>query len=122
MSMPLAIKPASEGLENQPSRKLGCLQMLQLHRLVEADDWTRGKTGPRPPRPLASRDRKGKPAHHPWTNDVSRAPTASAQLLLRPGLAQLLPEEALPATTLRRRFDQLNQAIEQWLSEQKFVA
>jgi len=42
--------------------------------------------------------------------------------LLRPGLAQLLPQEAAPATTLRRRFDQLDEAIEQWLQDQKFAA
>lgn len=42
--------------------------------------------------------------------------------LLRPGLAQLLPEEAAADTTLRRRFDQLDQAIEQWLQDQKFAA
>jgi hypothetical protein len=42
--------------------------------------------------------------------------------LLRPGLAQLLPEEALPGTTLRRRFDQLDQAIAQWLEDQNFAA
>ena len=42
--------------------------------------------------------------------------------LLNPGLAQLLSEEAAPETTLRRRFDQLDEAIEQWLEEQKFVA
>jgi hypothetical protein len=42
--------------------------------------------------------------------------------LLRPGLAQLLPEEATPGTTLRRRFDQLDEAIERWLQEQNFAA
>jgi hypothetical protein len=42
--------------------------------------------------------------------------------LLRPGFAQLLPEEAAGETTLRRRFDQLDQAIEQWLMDQKFAA
>jgi hypothetical protein len=42
--------------------------------------------------------------------------------LLRPGLAQLLPEEAKSATTLRRRFDQLDEAIERWLEDQKFAA
>jgi hypothetical protein len=42
--------------------------------------------------------------------------------LLRPGLAQLLPEEAAPGTTLRRRFDQLDEAIDQWLEEQNFAA
>jgi hypothetical protein len=42
--------------------------------------------------------------------------------LFRPGLAQLLPEQAAPATTLRRRFDQLDEAIAQWLEDQKFAA
>ena len=40
--------------------------------------------------------------------------------LLRPGLAQLLPDEA--GTNLRRRFDQLDEAIERWLQEQNFAA
>ena len=42
--------------------------------------------------------------------------------LLRPGLAHLLPEEAAPGTILRRRFDQLDEAIAQWLEEQNFAA
>ena len=42
--------------------------------------------------------------------------------LFRPGLAQLLPEPAAPETTLRRRFDQLDEAIEQWLKDHKFAA
>ena len=42
--------------------------------------------------------------------------------LLRPGLAQLLPDEAAPETTLRRRFDQLDEAIAQWIEDQKFAA
>lgn len=42
--------------------------------------------------------------------------------LLRPGLAQLIPEEAAPTTKLRRRFDQLDEAIDQWLTDQRFVA
>ena len=37
--------------------------------------------------------------------------------LLRPGLAQVLPNEAAPNTILRRRFDQLDAAIDQWLDE-----
>jgi hypothetical protein len=41
--------------------------------------------------------------------------------LLRPGLAQLLPEEATPQTPLRRRFDPLDEAVEQYLQE-KFLA
>jgi hypothetical protein len=42
--------------------------------------------------------------------------------LLRPGLAQLLPEEAPSGTPLRRRFDQLDEAIAAWLEEQGFAA
>ena len=42
--------------------------------------------------------------------------------LLRPGLAQLLPEEAPAGTPLRRRFDQLDEAIVEWLEEQGFAA
>jgi len=42
--------------------------------------------------------------------------------LLRPGLDHILPEEAAPETPLRRRFDQLDEAIEQWLEDQKFAA
>ena len=42
--------------------------------------------------------------------------------LLRPGLAQLLPEEAAPDTNLHRRFNQLDQAIKQWLEEQNLAA
>jgi hypothetical protein len=42
--------------------------------------------------------------------------------LLRPGLAQLLPEEPAPDTTLRRCFDHLDEAIAQWLEDQKFAA
>ncbi len=42
--------------------------------------------------------------------------------LLRPGLAQLSPEEAAPGSPLRRRFDQLDEAIAQWLEDEKFAA
>jgi len=42
--------------------------------------------------------------------------------LLRPGLAQLWPEEAAPGSLLRRRFDQLDEAIAQWLEDEKFAA
>jgi hypothetical protein len=33
-----------------------------------------------------------------------------------------MPEEATSGTTLRRRFDQLDEAIERWLQEQNFAA
>jgi len=42
--------------------------------------------------------------------------------VLRPGLAQVLPNEATPDTILRRRFDQLDAAIDQWLDEHKMAA
>jgi len=42
--------------------------------------------------------------------------------LLRPGLAQVLPEAASPETALRRRFDQLDEAIERWLAEHSLAA
>jgi hypothetical protein len=42
--------------------------------------------------------------------------------LLRPGLAQVVPEAAASNPTLRRRFDQLDQAIEQWLTDQRLAA
>jgi hypothetical protein len=42
--------------------------------------------------------------------------------LLRPGLSELVPEEAASDTTLRQRFDQLDQAIEQWLTDQRLAA
>ena len=42
--------------------------------------------------------------------------------VLRPGLAQVLAPEAGDGSSLRRRFDQLDAAIEQWLEEQKVAA
>ena len=42
--------------------------------------------------------------------------------LLRPGLAQVLPEEGPAETPLRRRFDQLDEAIAEWLEEQGLAA
>jgi hypothetical protein len=42
--------------------------------------------------------------------------------LLRPGLAQVIPAPATTETLLRRRFDQLDEAIEQWFAEQKLAA
>ena len=48
--------------------------------------------------------------------------TRSYNRLLRPGLAQVLPPEASPGTTLRRRFDQLDAAIDEWLKEHHMAA
>lgn len=42
--------------------------------------------------------------------------------LLRPGLAQILPDEATPGTTLRRRLEQLDAGIDQWLEEHQMAA
>jgi hypothetical protein len=42
--------------------------------------------------------------------------------VLRPGLAEIVPEEAAPGTTLRRRFDQLDAAIDEWIEQQKVPA
>jgi hypothetical protein len=42
--------------------------------------------------------------------------------LLRPGLAQIVPHEAAPGTTLRQRFDQLDAAIAQWIEEHNMAA
>jgi hypothetical protein len=42
--------------------------------------------------------------------------------VLRPGLAQVIPEEAEQDSTLRRQFDRLDQAINQWMAEQKVPA
>jgi len=42
--------------------------------------------------------------------------------LLRAGLAQVLPEESPAETPLRRRFDQLDEAIAKWLEEQSLAA
>ena len=42
--------------------------------------------------------------------------------VLRPGLAQVIPKEAQDDSTLRRQFDRLDQAISQWIEEQKVPA
>jgi hypothetical protein len=41
--------------------------------------------------------------------------------LLRPGLARILPDEALDDSPLRRRFDQLDAAIDRLIQDQKLV-
>jgi hypothetical protein len=48
--------------------------------------------------------------------------TRTYNRLLRPGLAQIIPEEACDDSELRRGFDQLDAKIEQWMNEQKMVA
>jgi hypothetical protein len=47
--------------------------------------------------------------------------TRSYNRWLRPGFAQILPEEAVPGTVLRRRFDQLDEIIEQSLKDLKLA-
>jgi hypothetical protein len=42
--------------------------------------------------------------------------------VLRPGLARVIPAEAVDDSTLRRRFDQLDAEIEQWIEAQKVPA
>ena len=42
--------------------------------------------------------------------------------VLRPGLAQIIPEEAQEDSVLRRQFDRLDQAINRWVEEQKVPA
>ena len=47
---------------------------------------------------------------------------SSEALSVRPGLAQVAPEEAQEDSALRQQFDRLDQAINQWLQEQKVPA
>jgi hypothetical protein len=42
--------------------------------------------------------------------------------LLRPGLAEVMPQEASPDTTIRRRFDQLDAALDEWFNENSMAA
>jgi hypothetical protein len=49
-----------------------------------------------------------------WTRAYNR--------LLRPGLAQVLPEEALDDSALRRAFDQLQRAIDDRIEEENIAA
>jgi hypothetical protein len=48
--------------------------------------------------------------------------TRSYNRILRPGLAQVIPEAALDDAGLRHRFDQLDDAIERWIKDQKVPA
>jgi hypothetical protein len=48
--------------------------------------------------------------------------TRSYHRLLRPGLAQIVPNEATPGSTLRQRFDQLDAALDQWIEEHHMAA
>ena len=42
--------------------------------------------------------------------------------ILRPGLSQAVPTEARDDSTLRRRFDALHDAIDEWINDQKLAA
>jgi hypothetical protein len=42
--------------------------------------------------------------------------------ILRPGLAQIIPEEALDDSPLRREFDALDQMLDRWIEERKVAA
>jgi hypothetical protein len=48
--------------------------------------------------------------------------TRTYNRLLRPGLAQVVPEAALDDTDLRRGFDDLDAKIERWMDEHRMVA
>jgi hypothetical protein len=48
--------------------------------------------------------------------------TRTYNRLLRPGLAQIIPEEALDDCDLRRSFDQLDETIERWIEREKVPA
>jgi hypothetical protein len=48
--------------------------------------------------------------------------TRTYNRLLRPGLAQIIPEEALDDSDLRRGFDQLDDKIERWIEREKVPA
>src|SRR5262245_16360884 len=48
--------------------------------------------------------------------------TRAYSRILRPGLAQVLPEAALDDSVLRRCFDQLDEAMDRWVEDQKMPA
>jgi hypothetical protein len=48
--------------------------------------------------------------------------TRTYNRILRPGLAQVVPEAALDDPVLRQRFDQLDTAIDRWIKDQKVPA
>ncbi len=48
--------------------------------------------------------------------------TRTYNRILRPGLAQLIPDAVLDDFSIRRRFDQLDEAIRLWLNKQKVPA
>jgi hypothetical protein len=48
--------------------------------------------------------------------------TRTFNRLLRLGLAQIVPDEVLDDTELRRAFDKINSQIERWIQEKKVPA
>lgn len=48
--------------------------------------------------------------------------TRAYNRLWRPGLSQLIPSQADDESMLRRRFDPLDETINQWVQEQKLAA
>jgi hypothetical protein len=48
--------------------------------------------------------------------------TRTYNRLLRPGLAQIIPEEALDDSDLRRAFDQFDEKIDHWIRQEKVPA
>jgi len=48
--------------------------------------------------------------------------TRTYNRLLRPGLALVIPEEALDDSELRRGFDDLDAKIQKWMDEHQMIA
>ena len=48
--------------------------------------------------------------------------TRTYNRLLRPGLAQIMPKEALDDSELRRAFDQFDEKIDRWINKEKVPA
>jgi hypothetical protein len=48
--------------------------------------------------------------------------TRTYNRVLRPGLAQIIPEDALDDSEMRRGFDQLDEKIDRWIEQQKVPA
>ena len=79
------------------------LRRLRLHGLIE-----------RIPRTHRYRVTAGRPAALFCTRTYNR--------LLRPGLAQIIPEEAKDDSELRRAFDQFDERIDRWIEKEKVPA
>ena len=48
--------------------------------------------------------------------------TRTYNRLLRPGLAQIMPKEALDDSELRQAFDQFDEKIDRWINKEKVPA